>query len=132
MKRLRVNRSTSFGNIQVFNPPPAAAASAFQWNPRVNPTVISAHAPPPKAGEMERVGILTVSSTEMAPGNGQRSHFLDKCFFCKKGMGEDDERFMYGYGCSCLLLNCFYLCSTMVLIIVVIIVKKIFLGSLLL
>ncbi|XWS31544.1 hypothetical protein CRYUN_Cryun23aG0085300 [Craigia yunnanensis] len=45
---------------------------------------------------MERVGILTLSAQEVAVGNGQESHFLDKCFFCKKGLRQDDERFMYG------------------------------------
>ncbi|XVF72370.1 hypothetical protein PTKIN_Ptkin12aG0116500 [Pterospermum kingtungense] len=96
MKRSRVNRSTSFGDIQVLNPPPPAATSAFQWNPRVNPSVISALAPPPKAGYMARVGIMTLSAPEVAGGNGQWTHFLDKCFFCKKGMLHNDEMFMYG------------------------------------
>ncbi|XWS76366.1 hypothetical protein CRYUN_Cryun01aG0170300 [Craigia yunnanensis] len=95
MKRSRVNRSASFGNIRVLNPPPAAA-SAFRWNPRSNPSVISAHAPPPKVWEMARVGILTVAAPDVAVGNGQESNFLDKCFFCKKGLRQDDERFMYG------------------------------------
>ncbi|XVE73091.1 hypothetical protein DITRI_Ditri11bG0089900 [Diplodiscus trichospermus] len=95
MKRSRLNRSASFGNIRVLNPPPAAA-SAFRWNIVANPSVISAHAPPPKVWEKARVGILTVSAPEVAVGNDQQSHFLDKCFFCKKGLRQNDERFMYG------------------------------------
>ncbi|OMP01444.1 hypothetical protein COLO4_11875 [Corchorus olitorius] len=105
MKRSRVNNSPSFGNIHVLNPPPAAA-SAFRWEPRTTPSIISHYAPPPKGGEMERVGILTVSSPspQVAVENGQQlqrqelvsDHFLDKCYFCKKGLRQDDARFMYG------------------------------------
>ncbi|XVF32537.1 hypothetical protein REPUB_Repub17cG0090900 [Reevesia pubescens] len=100
MKRSRVNRSTSFGNIRVLNPPPAAA-SALRWNhPRANPSIISAHALPPKILEMARIGILTVSSPELDLGSGEETHFLDKCFFCKKGLRQDDETFMYADFCA--------------------------------
>ncbi|XP_007050538.2 PREDICTED: protein MARD1 [Theobroma cacao] len=50
---------------------------------------------------MTRVGVLIVSAPDVNVKMGQRqgeqvSHFLDKCFFCKKELCQIDERFMYG------------------------------------
>ncbi|MBA0878005.1 hypothetical protein Goshw_013996 [Gossypium schwendimanii] len=89
MKR---SRSSSFGNIRVLKSPPPTAFG-FQWNTRANATVISVHAPP-KAREMTKVGILAVSEPKLAVW--QESYFLDNCFLCKKGLRENDIRFMYG------------------------------------
>ncbi|XP_022758265.1 protein MARD1-like [Durio zibethinus] len=99
MKRSRVNGSTSFGNIRILKPP-SAAASAFRWNSRINPSIISAHAPPQNVWERAREGLLTLPAPQVTVESGQRSgqvsHFLDNCFFCKKGLRQNDETFMYG------------------------------------
>ncbi|XP_021280928.1 uncharacterized protein LOC110414179 isoform X2 [Herrania umbratica] len=99
MKRSRPDCSSS-GNIRVLNPPPAAAsASAFRWDARATSSIISAYAPSPKVWEITRVGVLIVSAPDATVEIGQQqgeqeSHFLDKCFFCNKGLRQIDERFI--------------------------------------
>ncbi|KAL5792885.1 hypothetical protein ACOSP7_001479 [Xanthoceras sorbifolium] len=53
--------------------------------------------------EQSRTGILTVSSPEVVKesghghDHGKIGNFLEKCYFCKKRMRQEDEAFMYGY-----------------------------------
>ncbi|KAK8532524.1 hypothetical protein V6N13_131845 [Hibiscus sabdariffa] len=89
MKR---SRSTSLVNIRVLKPP-SSTGFAFQRNSRVNPSVISVHAPP-NAHETAKVGILAVSTPKLTIW--QENHFLDECFLCKKWLHQNDTRFMYG------------------------------------
>ncbi|CAL5425219.1 unnamed protein product [Camellia sinensis] len=114
VKRSLIGRSSSFGDSGVLSPPiesadgwlerrsapPSAAATA-------KPPSNSSKAMKPSVAEKSLVSpprILTLSSPvqeESIDGSDDQpiGEFLDKCYYCKKKIGENAEVFMYSSTC---------------------------------
>ncbi|KAF5930402.1 hypothetical protein HYC85_031275 [Camellia sinensis] len=112
VKRSLIGRSSSFGDSGVLSPPiesadgwlerrsapPSAAATA-------KPPSNSSKAMKPSVAEKSLVSpprILTLSSPvqeESIDGSDDQpiGEFLDKCYYCKKKIGENAAVFMYSY-----------------------------------
>ncbi|CAL5353777.1 unnamed protein product [Camellia sinensis] len=112
VKRSLIGRSSSFGDSGVLSPP---IESADGWLERRSapPSAAAAAKPPsysskamrPSVAEKSLVSpprILTLSSPvqeESIDGSDDQpiGEFLDKCYYCKKKIGENAEVFMYSY-----------------------------------
>ncbi|OWM66857.1 uncharacterized protein LOC116187503 [Punica granatum] len=104
VKRSRISRSSSSTDVVLSRrSSPAADPPELRWAAfygSLSTAAAAARAARLEAGR-PRPGILSVSSPPVVeeeltcePPNG---NFLEKCYYCKKMIGEDDEVFMYGH-----------------------------------
>ncbi|KAA8550837.1 hypothetical protein F0562_002521 [Nyssa sinensis] len=113
VKRSRIGRSSSFGETGVFNHvlPPVESADG-RWERLTAPTSsVDSRAPnnSPKVlkssvaekSDKSRPRILTLSSPVQDSTDVSDKEliggFLEKCYYCKKKIREDNEVFMYSY-----------------------------------
>ncbi|KAK9280786.1 hypothetical protein L1049_003675 [Liquidambar formosana] len=111
VKRSLIGRSSSFGETGLVNQvSPSADSADPRWNRRTAPASAASKPPsssakiwkPSKAEvEQSRPRILTLSSpvqeTDKERLDVSTEGFLEKCFYCKKKISENDEVFMYSY-----------------------------------
>ncbi|XP_059439729.1 uncharacterized protein LOC132172271 [Corylus avellana] len=103
-KRLRIIRSSSFGDTSLLNQvltPTATVSPEHRFDVGTAPGIPVTARPPSVAAERYQSPprILTLSSpeSEKEKPEGQVGNFLEKCYFCKRRIAEDDEVFMYSY-----------------------------------
>ncbi|KAB1203315.1 hypothetical protein CJ030_MR8G003130 [Morella rubra] len=101
-KRSRTVRSSSFGDTSLLNqvlPPPATVSPELRLNVR-NSSENPAFARPSKytaESAQHPSGILTLASADVEDESPEEhiGNFLEKCYYCKRGIAEGDEVFMY-------------------------------------
>ncbi len=101
-KRSRTVRSSSFGDTSMLNqvlPPPATVSPEHRFDLRTAPGIPLSARPPSFAAEsyQSTPRILTLSSPEIEKesSEGLVGNFLEKCYYCKRSIAEDEEVFMY-------------------------------------